>query len=216
VDRSRISIVPNPVDLERIQSLALDSRELLPLPPHIPMILAVGRLSPQKDFATLLRAFSEVRRMRDAVLVILGEGDERHALSKLASDLKVSDSVMMPGFVANPFVYMKRAAVFVLSSRYEGLPNVLLHAVALGTPAVSTDCPSGPREILDDGRWGRLVPVGKPNEMARAIIEGLDGRLQGASLPLFEERFGVEPITRRYIEVLLPHWLDSQLEATFP
>jgi glycosyltransferase involved in cell wall biosynthesis len=138
-----------------------------------PVILGVGRLTHQKDFATLLRAFARVRKEVVCRLVILGEGDERARLQALAEELGVRRDVDLPGFVENPYAYMARAAIFVLSSRYEGLPNVLIEALACGVPVVSTDCPSGPREILLDGDAGVLIPVGDHDKMAQEIIHVL-------------------------------------------
>ena len=111
------------------------------------------------------------RRVR---LVILGDGPERETLLELAERLELSEHVDLPGFKVNPFTYMSKAGVFVLSSRYEGFPNVLVQAMACGAPVVSTDCRSGPREILEDGKWGHLVPVGDWRAMAEAILETLD------------------------------------------
>jgi glycosyltransferase involved in cell wall biosynthesis len=105
--------------------------------------------------------------------MILGEGELRADLERLAEQLGIAEDFALPGFVQNPYPYLKRAAVFVLSSRWEGLPTVLVEALALGTPVVSTDCPSGPREILADGKWGRLVPVGDAGKLAEAILETL-------------------------------------------
>lgn len=138
-----------------------------------PVILGVGRLTEQKDFATLIYAFTQVRQKIEARLVILGEGELRPDLEALVCELGLQADVDMPGFVDNPYAYMKRASVFVLSSRWEGLPTVLIEAMACGTPVVSTDCPSGPREILEDGRWGKLVPVGNSEALAEAIIDTL-------------------------------------------
>ncbi len=138
-----------------------------------PVILSAGRLTEQKDYPTLLRAFALVRSVTDCRLVILGEGEERGMLESLAVDLGIDGDIWLPGFVENPYRFMKRAAVYVLSSRWEGLPTVLIEAMACGLPLVSTDCPSGPREILRDGGSGKLVPVGDVPEMARAIRETL-------------------------------------------
>ena len=126
-----------------------------------PVILSVGRLTTVKDHATLLRAFALVFLKRRVRLVILGDGPERETLLELAERLQLSEHVYLPGFKVNPFTYMSKAGVFVLSSRYEGFPNVLVQAMACGTPVVSTDCRSGPTEILEDGKWGRMVPVGR-------------------------------------------------------
>lgn len=138
-----------------------------------PVVLSVGRLTEQKDYPTLMRAFALVRDVMDCRLVILGEGEERGLLESLAAELGIAGDIWMPGFVENPYRFMKRAAVYVLSSRWEGLPTVLIEAMACGTPLVSTDCPSGPREILQDGRCGKLVPVGGVTELAGAIQETL-------------------------------------------
>jgi len=142
-------------------------------PGQPPVIPGAGRLTTQKDFPTLLRAFALVRAQRSARLMILGEGELRADLERLAEQLGIAEDFALPGFVQNPYPYLKRAAVFVLSSRWEGLPTVLVEALALGTPVVSTDCPSGPREILADGKWGRLVPVGDAGKLAEAILETL-------------------------------------------
>jgi glycosyltransferase involved in cell wall biosynthesis len=203
VPRSRITVIANPLDTERIQSLAAATAGQIVLPPHAKVILGVGQLTAIKDFATLIRAFSKICQARDAILLVLGEGDERESLCQLASELGVLDKVFLPGFVENPFVYMKRAAVFVHSSRYEGLPNALLQALMVGTPVVATDCRSGPREILEEGRWGRLVPVGDVTAMAQGIIDGLDGQLAKPPMSLMKERYGVESIAKQYLGVLL-------------
>lgn len=137
-------------------------------PGRPPVVLGVGSLTPRKDFATLLRAFALLPRP-DARLLVLGEGPERPALEALAAELGLEGRVDMPGFVRNPFAFMSRAAVYVLSSTLEGLPGALVQALACGCPAVATDCPSGPREVLRGGELGPLVPVGDAETMAAAI-----------------------------------------------
>ncbi|MDN5335086.1 MAG: hypothetical protein PWR02_112 [Synergistales bacterium] len=144
-----------------------------------PVILGVGRLSTVKDFPTLIRAFALLRKKRPARLVILGEGKDRPKLEALVRELGLEEDVALPGFVDNPCRYMKRAAVFVLSSRWEALPTVLIEAMACGCPVVSTDCPSGPAEILEKGKWGRLVPVQAPEALAEAILETLRRPIYG-------------------------------------
>jgi len=139
----------------------------------LPLILAVGRLSVQKDYPTLVRAFAGLRKKRPCRLLILGEGEERGAIERMVHELHLDDDVFMPGFVDNPFAWMKKADLFVLSSAWEGFGNVLVEAMACGVPAVSTDCPSGPSEILEEGRWGRLVPVGDADALAAAMEESL-------------------------------------------
>ena len=167
-----------------------------------PVVLSAGRLTTVKDHATLLRAFAEVLRSRPARLVILGVGPERENLLETAERLKVSRHVDLPGFEINPFAYMSRSKVFVLSSRYEGFPNVLVQAMACGTPVVSTDCRSGPGEILEDGKWGRLVPVGDSHSMARAILETLDNPIPADCLISRASAYSVEASVDRYLEVL--------------
>lgn len=134
-----------------------------------PVILAAGRLVPAKDFETLLRAFVLLREHTRARLLVLGEGPERPRLERLAARLNCQADFKLAGFVANPCPYMARGGVFVLSSRYEGLPSALVQAMACGAPVIATDCPFGPREILADGREGLLVPVGNPGVLAQAL-----------------------------------------------
>ena len=167
------------------------------------MVLAAGRLATEKDYPTLLRAFAEVARSRPARLVILGQGPERESLLELATWLGIEDRFDLPGFDVNPFRYMARASVFVLSSRYEGFPNVLAQAMACGTPVVSTDCRSGPSEMLEDGRWGRLVPVGDWRAMARAIEGTLDDPMAAEALRGRASVYSVEASVERYLEVVL-------------
>lgn len=168
----------------------------------IPTILSAGRLVPLKDHATLLRAFAEVVVSRPARLVILGEGPERQSLSELAERLGISQYFDMPGFMVNPFAYMSRSKLFVLSSRYEGLATVLIEAMASGTSVVSTDCRSGPREILEDGKYGHLVPVGDWRAMAEAILDALDNPVSPDRLISRASTFSVEASVDRYMEVL--------------
>ena len=167
-----------------------------------PIILSVGRLVPVKDHATLLRAFAQVVDSCPARLVILGEGPERRNLVELAERLGVSPHFDMPGFRINPFAYMSKAKLFVLSSRYEGLPTVLIEAMATGTPVVSTDCRSGPRETLQDGKWGPLVPVGDWRSMSTAILETLDHPIPSDSLISRASDYSAEASVDRYLEVL--------------
>ena len=172
-------------------------------PGQPPVVLGVGRLTAQKDFATLLRAFARVRAVRDARLIILGEGEERDSLVALTHQLKISAEVALPGCVANPFPYMKHAAVFVLSSAWEGLPSVLIEALACGCPVVSTNCPGGAAEILSNGQYGPLVPVGEDTKMASAILAMLTAPPQRQLLTAGTARFMTDPAVDRYLEVLL-------------
>jgi glycosyltransferase involved in cell wall biosynthesis len=198
--RDRIEAVYNPVITATTTALAGQ------VPDHPwfasgqpPVVLGVGRLSRQKDFSTLLRAFAEVRRRRQARLIILGEGEERPAIEALAHELGLTEDVALPGFRDNALAYMAGSAVFALSSAWEGLPTVLIEALSAGTRVVSTDCPSGPREILQEGRLGALVPVGDHAALAAAILDAL-ARPAGA-IPLD----ALAPFTR---EAAVDHYLQ--------
>jgi glycosyltransferase involved in cell wall biosynthesis len=139
----------------------------------IPVILGCGRLSGQKDFRTLIDAFGILRRHRSLRLVILGEGDDRAALEEQAQATGFGQDIDLPGFADNPFAFMRATSIFVLSSIYEGMPGALIQAMACGSPVVSTRCPTGPDEILEDGAWGTLVPMQDPVRLAAAIEHGL-------------------------------------------
>lgn len=169
-------------------------------PGEPPVILGAGRLTAQKDFPTLIRAFALVRKKLPARLMILGEGEERQRLESLVHELGLGADVALPGFVDNPFKYMKHARVFVLSSRFEGFGLVLVEAMACGTPVIATDCPSGPAEILEGGKWGTIVPVGNVQEMASAIIEQIQkNKTESNQRGL---AFSLNRISREYAEIL--------------
>lgn len=171
-------------------------------PGEPPVILGCGRLTAQKDFETLIRAFALVRKETPCRLVILGEGEERQRLEEIIKDLGIEHDVDLPGFVSNPYKYMKRAAVFVLSSKWEGFGNVLAEAMAVGTPVVSTDCPSGPREILENGKYGPLVPVGDVKGMAEAIKLALRSSVSGSFLCERAQAFSLVDVIKQYEEYL--------------
>jgi len=201
VSSDRVSVIYNPVLVDRIQSLA---REPVDHPwfekGAPPVVLGVGRLHPEKDFPNLMRAFALLRRERVARLVILGEGSERAFLERLADELGIKEDVWMPGFVDNPYKFIQRCSVLALSSRWEGLPLTLIEGMALGVPLVSTDCPSGPRELLEDGKWGTLVPVGDSASLAQALREALDA--PKVASPQALERFDVDRTVSQYLTVL--------------
>lgn len=167
------------------------------------VVLGVGRLVAHKDFSTLLRAFALVRRARPLRLMLLGEGPEHAALQRLAGDLGVSDDVAFPGWVENPLAYMAGAGVLVLASHWEGLPGVLIEALASGCPIVATDAPGGAAEILDGGAYGRLVPVGDAKAMAEAIVATLDAPRESQRLLSRANEFSVERALQRYQSLLL-------------
>jgi glycosyltransferase involved in cell wall biosynthesis len=170
---------------------------------RVPLILAAGRLTVQKDYPTLLRAFVRVRAEREAHLVILGDGRQRDRLEALVGELGIGANVAMPGRVDNPFAWMSKAAVFVLSSAWEGLPGVLIEAIACGCPVVSTDCPSGPREILEDGALGPLVPVRDEKALAAAILSVLASPTPREKLLHRAESFRIDAGVDAYLRVLM-------------
>jgi glycosyltransferase involved in cell wall biosynthesis len=199
---SRINVIYNPVLLTAAGSANLST----PAHPWFaegcpPVILAVGRLAPAKDFPSLLRAFAEVRQVQPARLIILGEGDERSNLLALARELRVAEDVDLPGFVPNVRAFMHGSAVFVLSSIYEGLPTVLIEALASGCAVVSTDCPGGAREILAEGVYGDLVRVGDFKSMATAICRILDGQRKYVD-PAWLQQFTRDAAVQQTISVL--------------
>jgi glycosyltransferase involved in cell wall biosynthesis len=169
-----------------------------------PRLIAVGSLKPAKNYALLLTAFAHVRQQADARLLVLGEGPLRSDLEALRRRLGLDGAVDMPGFVLDPYPYLARADLFVLSSAWEGFGNVIVEALACGTPVVSTDCPSGPREILDDGRHGKLVPVGDAGALAQAIIAALAGDHDRPALIRRAQDFSVERAADAYLKLLLP------------
>lgn len=188
--------IPNPIDLAAIRA-----KSQAQIPAQAPFILAAGRLVPQKDFASLIRAYALANPPER--LIILGEGPERPALERLVAELGLADCVALPGFDPNPFAYMARARLFVLSSRYEGLPGVLIQAMACGCPVVAADCPTGPREILEGGRWGDLVPVGDVPALAGAITAAL-ARDVHPDVARRAADYDEANVIDRYLEVLLP------------
>lgn len=168
-----------------------------------PTILAVGRLVRAKDHVTLLRAFHRVRETLDCRLIIIGEGRQRSSLERLIAKLGLEGCVDLPGFDPNPLRAMQRADLFVLSSRYEGFGLVLIESLAVGTACVSTDCPSGPSEILGDGTYGPLVAVGDDGALADAIIATLAHPPTAAHLCGALERFTPNNAVPAYLSVLL-------------
>ncbi len=181
--------------------------------PDAPLILSAGELCGRKGFDTLLRAFALVRAERPARLMILGRGGARGSLLALAAELGVADAFALPGFVPDPYAFMAHADLFAFSSRWEGLGFVIIEALAVGTPCVSTDCPSGPREILADGRFGPLVPVDDHAALARAMMETLERPLPGAVLREAARPYAIESATDAYLEAMgLPQRAVPTLE----
>jgi glycosyltransferase involved in cell wall biosynthesis len=199
IRRDRISMIYNPVFGPALLTQAAAEIDHAWLTNgDIPTIVAAGKLKRQKDFPTLLRAFARIQKTLRSRLIILGEGPERASLLDLAEELGFAGDVSLPGQVRNPYVYYQRAAVFVLSSEWEGLPTVLIEAMACGCPVVSTACPNGPSEILDNGRFGPLVPVGDDRKLAKAVLDTLANPLPKESLIERARCFSIEEAALRY------------------
>lgn len=203
LSRTHIKVVPTPL----IPDDLLNQR--LPAPDHPwfapeqpPVILSAGELGYRKDFATLLRAFTLLRKKRPCRLIILGRGKERNNLLRLARDLGVDKDFALPGFIDSPYAWMAHAKLFAFSSRWEGFGNVLAEALGMGTPVVSTDCPSGPAEILKNGLYGRLVPIGDPPAMAAAMEATLDNPLPAEKLREAARPYIVSQATDAYLEAM--------------
>ncbi len=204
IPAERIRVIHNPVITPELDRLAA-------IPPEhpwfaageeTPVLLGVGRLEPQKDFPNLIRAFARVRQSRPCRLMILGEGHLRPELQALADSLGVGEHLAMPGFMKNPYQYMRAASLFVLSSRWEGSPNGLTEALAVGTPVVATDCPNGPNEILQQGRLGPLVPMGDSEALAEAVLTTLAAPPTAEFLREGVARYSVENSAREYLEAM--------------
>ena len=202
--RDRIHTIYNPVVSADLDRKARES-------PHhpwfddrsCPVILAIGRMKKVKDFSTLLRAFARLLDRRPARLIVLGMGRLQPSLFSLARELGIAEHVDFPGFKKNPYAFLAKADLFVLSSRHEALPTVLIEAMACGCPVVSTDCPFGPREILEDGRLGPLVPVGNAEAMAEAMARTLDDPPDSDLLRERASFFNVEHAVEQYEKLLL-------------
>lgn len=173
ISPEKIDVIYNPIDESRIAELSNMPAENLFIKNEVPVVIAMGRLTWQKGFDVLLRAFSKVLKEVNAQLIVMGEGIERGSLERLAVELGVNDRVSLPGFQKNPYPFLSNADIFVLSSRYEGLPMAILEAMACGLPVIATDCRSGPKEILENGKYGLLVPVEDDAAMACAILKFL-------------------------------------------
>jgi glycosyltransferase involved in cell wall biosynthesis len=202
VPREDITVIHNGVVTTNVDRLASAEPAHPWFAGETPVIVAMGRLVPQKDFKTLLAALASVQDSCCARLLVLGEGPMRAELESLATSLGLADRVAFPGFVDNPWPYLSRADLFVLSSRFEGLPNVIVEALACGTPVVSTNCPHGPFEILDGGRYGVLVPVGDPTALGEAILSALSRSVDREQLKRRGRAFNVESCGAAYRELI--------------
>lgn len=208
LDPEKVSVIANPVSIDEIRDLAKQDGQhpwLANTLPNTagPLIVAAGRLQPQKDFPTLLRAVATIAQHSPVRLAVLGDGPDLGALVSLAAELSIDNVTLFPGFQPNPYPWLAQADVVVLSSRFEGMPNVLLEALALGRPVVATDCPTGPHEVLAAGKFGKLVPVGDAAAMASAIVAVLAGDRPSADvLRSAASAYGLEGIATKYLDIL--------------
>ena len=203
LDVDRIRVVPSPVvspDLDAAASEPITHPWFAEK--TLPVIVSAGELCDRKDFETLLRGFALLSARTAARLVILGRGKRRERLLALAGEIGVAADVDLPGFVPNPYPYLARADLFALTSRWEGMPVVLIEALAVGTPVVATDCPSGPREILADGRIGALVPVGDPSALSAAMAATLAARPDPALLKSAAAPYSIAASTDAYLAAM--------------
>lgn len=203
IDKNRIDILPNPLDLMTIRRQARKE-----VPDRIqqfvnssPFVVAAGRLEKAKGFDLLIKSFAAMGNKK-ARLVIMGEGNCRTELDKLIHRLQMQKRILLAGFVNNPYPVMEKADLFVLSSRYEGMPNVLLEAMALGKPIVATDCPSGPAELLQDGRYGRLVPVGQVNDFAQAMNDKIGKNCKKEDREHYINQFDITKVGKKFMGML--------------
>ncbi|HKU80437.1 MAG TPA: glycosyltransferase [Rhodanobacteraceae bacterium] len=199
VPNGRLRVIHNPLDRERVRKLAA----LGSIPPELEQasyVIALGRLTEAKDYPTLLRAYADSQLHHSHRLVIVGDGEERAKLEAIARQLGVTAHVLFSGALANPYRVLAGAALLVLSSRWEGYPNALLEALALGVPVVATDCRHGPRELLEGGRHGRLVPVGNPRALARAMADECGRPANPAEEVIAAHDAGF--VASRYLDVL--------------
>ena len=200
---SSISVVANPVITEDLRTRSM---ETVNHPwfdeAQLPVIMGMGRLTDQKDFTTLIMAFSRVRTQLPCRLFIPGEGGKRGELEALISELGLEEDIELPGFIKNPYPFLRLSSLFVLSSRWEGSPNVLTEALSLGIPVVSTDCRSGPNEILAGGRYGNLVPVGDNEALAEAILRTLEEPLPAETTKDAVRNYTVSESVRGYLKAL--------------
>lgn len=196
---SDVTVVYNPVVTPEIHRCANERVDHEWFRDDLAVILGVGRLESEKNFSDLVRAFARIARERDDVrLMILGNGSKKDALRELSVEFGVGDKVSLPGHVDNPYKYMRNASVFALSSVREGLPTVLIEAMACGSSVVATDCPHGPAEILDEGKYGLLVPMNDDEALANAVSYALDNPVAADLLRDRAADFSIEAIAADY------------------
>lgn len=200
--RDKIAVAYNPVFSSEMLSRADEQVEHPFFDQDAPVFISIGRLTEQKDYVSLIRAFAKLCSGQEARLLILGEGEDRQRLEALIQELDLHGGVSLPGFLDNPYAYLKRSDVFVSSSAWEGLPTVVIEALALGKPVVATDCPGGTAEILEGGRYGYLTEVANPEQLAQVMLESLQSNWDRDLLQKRAETFSLEASAKRYLEML--------------
>ncbi len=163
-------------------------------------ILSVGSLKPEKDHMMLIEAFSLIPDSMNAKLIILGDGPLKSDLREFITKKGLNNKITLAGFQHNPYPWYNGADVFVLSSKWEGFGNVIVEALECGTPVVSTNCPCGPAEILNNGAYGKLVSMGNPAKLTKAIIESLEETHNSDVLMDRAKKFSLEEISKQYLK----------------
>lgn len=203
--RENITVLYNPAYPQELEKALAEAFDQPFFEQGEPVVVAVGRLIEQKAFDNLIDAIALVNTQRSVRLAILGVGPLRKSLEEQVKKLDLQSKVHFYGFQANPLIFMKHAALVAMSSRYEGFGNVLVEALACETPTVSTDCPSGPSEVLADGLYGLLVPVGDVNAISQAILKTLSSDIDRISLANRAQEFSAEAVTQRYLAAIFPY-----------
>jgi glycosyltransferase involved in cell wall biosynthesis len=204
-EKSKVSVIYNPAYIATIHDQIEESFTHQFYKKDLKVIISLGRLGIAKNFETLINAFHLAYKEDDSLrLIILGEGSLKSKLQNIINDLKLNQVISLHGFEINPYKYLAKADLFVLSSIYEGFGNVIVEALALNVPVVSTDCPSGPAEILENGKWGKLVPVGDSASMATAMIETLKKSPKQETL-LRAKEFNIQSVVENYIKLMEVH-----------
>ena len=202
ISASKCRTIPNPLNVQDVVSKSIQTVDHDWFQSNIPVILGVGRFVEQKQFSLLLEAFERLTRRREARLVLAGDGPLMDDLRALAAELRIDERVDFLGFVSNPYKYMKRAELLAISSKYEGFGVVVTEALACGTPVVSTNCPGGPSDILNDGEYGELVDVGNARGLADAMAYTLDDPPDPERLVKRARHYRADKVADRYAKVI--------------